>query len=70
MDPNGGRFVPDEEAQPWMTRFGIGEIMKIKGEEFEIESIEERRLILRPTSAEDRMADALRTMGSRVMSKP
>ena len=60
MDPNAGKFVSDEEAAEWMTRFDVGETVKVKGEEFEIEAIEERRLVLRPRGAEDRAADALR----------
>ena len=54
MDPNAGRFVPEEDAASWMPRFEVGEVLKVKGEEFEVQRIEERALILKPLSLIER----------------
>ncbi len=35
MDPNAGRFVEEAQAESWMQRIEVGEVVKIKGEEFE-----------------------------------
>ena len=55
MDPDGGRFISEEEAKAWMQHFAVGETIKVKGDEYEVEAIEERRLILKPLSADERM---------------
>lgn len=39
MDTNQGRFVEEEQAESWMQRIQVGEIIKIKGEECRVEAI-------------------------------
>ncbi len=55
MDTNSGRFVEAELAEPWMQRIGVGEVVKIKGEECRVTKIEGRRIELELMSAEDRI---------------
>ena len=62
MDPDAGRFMREEEAKAWMTRFEIGETVKVKEEEFEILAIKERELILKPLSAGERQHRDLRDL--------
>ena len=63
MDANSGRFVDDAEAGPWMPRFEIGEVIKVKGEEFEVERIEERQLVLKPLSFMERLVRETQALG-------
>ena len=59
MDTRSGEFVEDERAESWMQRIGIGEVVKIKGEELEVVGISGREITLRLLSANDRLARAL-----------
>ena len=60
MDPEAGRFIDGDMAPSWMPRFEVGEVIKVKGEEFEVEGIEERRLILKPMNFEERRQREMR----------
>ena len=59
MDTNSGRFIEEQNAESWMQRIEVGEIIKIKGEELRVVSIESRRITLELMSAEDRIQDEL-----------
>lgn len=65
MNTNSGRFVKDDEAQDWMQRLAVGEIVKIKGAEFEVETIVNRRVTLKLLSAQDRTDAALQQLETR-----
>ncbi len=54
MDTNAGRFVEEADAEKWMQRLAVGEIVKIKGEELVVLAIDDRRVVLQLQSAEDR----------------
>lgn len=56
MDTNAGKFreEDDPKAESWMTRIALGEVVKVKGEEFEVAGITERYLTLKLLSAADR----------------
>lgn len=56
MDTNSGRFVEEENAEAWMERISVGEIIKIKGEELEVVQIHQREIVLKLRSADDRIA--------------
>lgn len=55
MDTNSGRFVEEEQAEKWMQRIAVGEIIKLKGEECRVVKIGERRVTLELMSADERM---------------
>lgn len=59
MDPNSGRFVDEREAKAHMKRFTVGEVLKLKGEEFEVLEIQEREIRLKPLSAQERLMKQL-----------
>ena len=59
MDTNSGRFVGEEEAQPWMKRIAVGEVVSLKGEDCRVTRIAGRIISLELMSAEDRMRDLL-----------
>lgn len=54
MDTNSGRFVGEDDAEPWMERLTVGEVVKIKGAELRVVVIEDRRVTLELTSAAER----------------
>lgn len=54
MNTDNGQFVTDDEAQPWMKRIMIGEVVFIKGEGFLVKKIEGRRIELELMSAMER----------------
>ena len=64
MDTNSGRFIEEQNAESWMQRIEVGEIIKIKGEELRVVSIESRRITLELMSAEDRIQDELKALRS------
>ena len=71
MDPNAGRFVEEAQAESWMQRIEVGEVVKIKGEEFEVLGFEGREIRLRMRSAEDRQGDHLRSFwGDKMIKSP
>ena len=55
MDTDSGRFVDDEQAQSWMQRISVGEVIKIKGEECEVVELGERTITLKLLSADERL---------------
>lgn len=55
MDTNAGRFVGEESAKSWMQRVEVDEVIKIKGEECRVVSINGRRLEVELLSSDDRM---------------
>ncbi len=55
MDSNAGEFVDESRAEAWMQRIGVGEVVKIKGEELEVVSIVGREITLKLLSHEDRV---------------
>jgi hypothetical protein len=54
MDSNAGEFVGEERAEAWMQRIGVGEVIKIKGEELEVVSIGRREITLKLLSFTER----------------
>ncbi len=56
MDTNTGEFVGPDRAEAWMERLGVGEIVKIKGEELEVVKIGRSEVTLELCSLEDRSA--------------
>lgn len=54
MDTESGRFVAERDAEASMERLDIGETVKLKGAEFEVEEISDRRVVLKLLSARDR----------------
>jgi hypothetical protein len=48
MDPDGGRFVDESKALPHFKRYLVGEVLKLKDEEFEVVEITPRDIRLRP----------------------
>ncbi len=60
MDTDSGRFVAEAEAQPWMQRITIGEVVTIKGEDCRVVRISGRRVELELMSADDRTRDRLK----------
>ena len=61
MDSHAGRFREknDPKIESWMQRIGLGEVVEIKGEEFEVAGVTERYLTLKLLSAEERQKKAL-----------
>ena len=63
MDTNAGRFVEEENAEKWMKRLAVGEVVKIKNEELIVVAIgpdaerglSDREVILALKSEEDRI---------------
>ncbi len=64
MDANAGRFIEEQTAEAWMQRIEVGEVVKIKGEELRVVSIEDRRITLELMSAEDRVLGEESAMAS------
>ena len=64
MDPNAGRFIEEGRAGAWMERIAVGEIVKIKGEEFEVLGFNDRKIVLKLLSAEDRFQERLSATGT------
>lgn len=62
MDTEAGKFraEDDPKAESWMTRIALGEVVEVKGEQFEVAGITERYLTLKLMSAEERGQRALR----------
>lgn len=54
MNTERGEFVPQEEAEPHMQTLDIGEVVKVKDEEFQVVAIKGRLVALRLMSAQDR----------------
>lgn len=52
---NAVHFDPLNDAEKWMELLSIGEIVKVKGEEFRVETINERTVVLRLMSDRDRL---------------
>jgi hypothetical protein len=55
MDTQSGRFVPMPEAQPWMKRLAVGEIVTVKGEVCEVLRFTDRTVELKLLSAAERL---------------
>ena len=64
MDSNAGRFVEEQQAEEWMSRIAVGEVVKIKGEELEVTKIGEREITLKLLSFEERNARAMKSLGA------
>ena len=63
MNTDSGRFVEEAEAKAWMKRISIGEVVEVKGEEFEVEEIRERHLVLKMLSKSERAEKRLGAAG-------
>jgi hypothetical protein len=61
MNTDTGHFVDEQDAKSWMQRIAVHEIIKIKGEECRVVSIElrRRRVTLELLSSDDRMRTAI-----------
>lgn len=61
MNSNTGFFEKEEERiENWMQTIEVGETVKIKGEELEVESIDGRKITLKLLSLEDRAFSELK----------
>jgi len=69
MNTDTGEFVGPDRAEAWMERLGIGEIVKIKGEELEVIRIEGREVTLKLRSWEDRFVDTKTIEALRELTK-
>lgn len=56
-DPRRGEFYAGEAREPHHKRYKVGETLKLKGEEFEVLSIERDRIVLRPLATPERVVD-------------
>ena len=54
MNTDTGHFVDEQDAKSWMQRIAVHEVIKIKGEECRVVSIEGRRVTLELLSSDDR----------------
>jgi hypothetical protein len=59
MDTNAGRFVEEADAEKWMQRLEVGEVVEIKGEELTVLAFDNRRVVLELRSADDRVTAEL-----------
>jgi len=55
MDTDRGEFVGPDRAQQWMKRVEVGQQLKILGEGFEVLEINERTLVVKLLSFEERL---------------
>lgn len=60
MNPNEGRLVTGDAIESWMTTYTLGEVVKVKNEEFRVVEIAERRLVLEPIAQQPGFIDAIR----------
>jgi hypothetical protein len=61
MNTDTGHFVDEQDAKSWMQRLAVHEIIKIKGEECRVVSIEvrRRRVTFELLSSDDRQRSYL-----------
>ena len=67
MNTDTGEFVGEDQAEPWMEKVSIGEVVPIKGNPTEVVRIEGRELTLKLMSIGDRHKHAMEELG---MSRP
>jgi len=62
MNASEGKFVHLGEAKLWMQTLTVGEVVKMKGEEFEVVEITDRECRLKLMSADERQTKQMEEM--------